>query len=403
MSDSNYNVNQAWIDHAGKLKPVEEAHRGSAEVSCAQDTARAVAPLLVINTRMASIEKNKGIARVEKWRLQSVARELLPGHRVGKCYRVMIKKVVSVFRSNESKKSFYGGLCVCGSIWACPVCASKISEKRRVELEKVDTKKYFMFMVTITIQHNKNDDLQNLFTGLVESWRSVKSGRWWQDFKKENQIVGSIQGLEVTYGLGSGWHPHKHIIFFSELPILDLEKIKNDLYKQYAKKLDTFGLYASASHGLDVVVVDKGNANYAAKFCKWGAIHEITKSIVKKGKSNKNEFRYQPFDLLGSDNWEVKKRFVEYVRVFKGCKQLVYSLGLRAKLGLGVVASDLELAEHQDEKSYLLATLSPLDWQIIKELGKRAEVLEVANYGDLNLLNIYLVGLGCPRGGESNE
>jgi len=400
MSDQNYTLR--FVDlQTGEILEDLSPRTDSGAAPAGDQVLRDA--LLVLNTKTASIEKNKGMAAVERWRLQSVARALLPGHRVGKCYRVMIKKVVSVFRSQESKKSFYGGLCVCGSIWACPVCASKISERRRVELEKVDTKNYFMFMVTITIQHNKNDDLQNLFTGLAESWRSVKSGRWWQEFKKENQIVGSVQGLEVTYGSGSGWHPHKHIIFFSELPFLDLQKIKNDLYKQYAKKLDTFGLYASASHGLDVVVVDKGNADYVAKFCRWGAIQEITKSSSKKGRSNGSEFRYQAFDLLASDDALLGSKFVEYVRVFKGCKQLIYSPGLRAKLGLGVVASDLELAEHQDEKSYLLATLSPADWQVILDRKKRAEVLEVANYGDLNLLNIYLIGLGCSRGGESKK
>ena len=340
---------------------------------------------------------NLKIARVERWRLQSKSRELLPGHRVGKCYRVMIKKVVSVFRSAESKKSFYGGLCVCGSIWACPVCASKITERRKVELEKVNTKDYFMFMVTITIQHNKNDKLSKLYEGLIESWRRVKSGRWWQDFKKENNIIGSVQGLEVTYGMGSGWHPHKHIIFFSESKVLDLEKVKKDLYKQYAKKLKRFGLYASFSHGLDVAPVDKGNADYVAKFCRWGAVQEITKSAVKKGRSNENEFRYQAFDLLAADSKFLESRFVEYVQVFKGSKQLVYSPGLRARLGMGAVASDLELAEHQEDKSYLLATLSAQDWRVVLDHNKRAELLEVANYGDLDLLNIYLVGLGCKR------
>ena len=197
--------------------------------------------------------------------------------------------------------------------------------------------------------------------------------------------------------MGSGWHPHKHIIFFSKRFDLDLDQVKKDLYFQYEKKLSTFGLYASYSHGLDVVQVDQGNADYAVKFCRWGSIQEITKSPVKKGRSNKNEFRYQAFDLLAADSKYLESRFVEYVQVFKGSKQLVYSPGLRSVLGMSYQASDKELAEHQDDKSYLLATLSASDWQVVLDHNKRAELLEVANYGDLDLLNIYLVGLGCKR------
>ena len=38
---------------------------------------------------------------------------------------------------NESrKKAHYGNVQLCASIWACPVCAKRITENRREELKR---------------------------------------------------------------------------------------------------------------------------------------------------------------------------------------------------------------------------------------------------------------------------
>ena len=76
------------------------------------------------------------LARLERWHLQSVSRGFLPEHRVGTCLRRLqpLSSTVRVFKSHE--KCHYGGLMVCGSIWVCPVCAAKISEHRRMDLQQ---------------------------------------------------------------------------------------------------------------------------------------------------------------------------------------------------------------------------------------------------------------------------
>ena len=75
------------------------------------------------------------LARVQRFMLQSVARRFLPKSRTDKCLRLRTKgKEIQVWQSTEYKTASYAGLQTCGSVWACPVCAAKIAERRRAEV-----------------------------------------------------------------------------------------------------------------------------------------------------------------------------------------------------------------------------------------------------------------------------
>src|SRR6266849_5900961 len=70
--------------------------------------------------------------RLLKWALQAEARAILPNERIAYCLRQVnpIAAGVEVYHSPEHRRAHYGGLFVCGSIWMCPICAAKISERR---------------------------------------------------------------------------------------------------------------------------------------------------------------------------------------------------------------------------------------------------------------------------------
>ena len=72
-------------------------------------------------------------ARAERYMLKSAARRLLPkDHRTTKCMHWRFPdREVQVQRGVTSDRAFYHGLQVCAMPWTCPVCASKISERRR--------------------------------------------------------------------------------------------------------------------------------------------------------------------------------------------------------------------------------------------------------------------------------
>ena len=64
--------------------------------------------------------------RVERFALQSVARDILPDSRTAKCLRIRAHdRDVQVWKSKKHKTASYGGLQTCGSVWVCPVCGAK--------------------------------------------------------------------------------------------------------------------------------------------------------------------------------------------------------------------------------------------------------------------------------------
>src|SRR5665811_2290520 len=74
--------------------------------------------------------------RVERFMLQSVVRKLFPKSRTNNCLRVRQGgQQIQVLKSTEHKTASYSGLQTCGSVWRCPVCAAKIAERRRVEIQ----------------------------------------------------------------------------------------------------------------------------------------------------------------------------------------------------------------------------------------------------------------------------
>jgi len=79
--------------------------------------------------------------RLLKWALQAEARAMLPNERVAQCLRQINPMAAGVegLHSPEHQVAHYKSLIVCGSVWMCPLCAAKISERRRDELERAIT------------------------------------------------------------------------------------------------------------------------------------------------------------------------------------------------------------------------------------------------------------------------
>lgn len=332
------------------------------------------------------------IKRLERWQLQNVARsvlyesplELFDGedrwkekegyeHRVCKCHRTNIQSNVDLMRSKEGRVH-YKGLMICGSVWACPVCASKISERRRLELvEAVNRAKALglrVYLVTSTAPHHQGDGLKLLLERFTNARRLFRNRKEFKKWAKEIGLKGYLRALETTHGFNS-WHNHTHELFFC-----DGSKVPDarDILLAWQKACIDAGLEMPNEHGLVIDMGDKA-AKYAAK---WGIEDELTKAHIKKGR----EGRLTPFDLLREvrDNRcvESTKLFREYVNEFKGRKQLAWSKGLRSLLGCNVELSDEEVAAQIEEGSILLGSLTNQQWKVVLGADKRGELLEVA-------------------------
>lgn len=322
-------------------------------------------------------------ARVERFALQSAVRRLLPDSRTAKCLRYIQpgNKGVEVWRSNERASAHFAGLQVCSSVWACPVCAAKISERRRQELLQAmhlhESAGGQVLLLTLTNPHTITDDLPAMLKAQAKAMSRLSGTKAAQRLWSSIDCVGTVRAWEVTHG-GNGWHPHFHLLLFVRSG-LDLPELQSRFYALWANCCRLAGLpKPSEQHG---VKLDDGKqaARYVTKGL-WGLDSEMTKGHTKKAKSGGRS----PFDLLrsylGQDDKQAAALFVEYAHAFKGKRQLVWSKGLKALFAIDE-ASDEETANRSEDDAYLLGRIEFEDWQLVLKSEARAEVLELAAHG----------------------
>ncbi len=338
---------------------------------------------------------------IRRFALQSMARELVPTELVAKCLRRPIPgRSVGVLYAPASRSSHYSGLQVCASVWMCPVCAAKISERRRVELSEALKLWYAgegvrrVLLVTLTLQHTLSDSAQDVLDSLTTARERMVSGRYARPFAERFGIVGTIRGLETTHGVEFGWHPHLHILYFfnREVPIIAFEQ---HIAERWSAAVASVGRYVS-HQGINVQFSDADIASYVAKYGKeprWTAAHEIAKAPAKLGREGGRTPQQLLEDCLCGDH-AAGELWREYATAFKGENPLRWSPGLRAKVGLGKEKSNEELASEHEEIAVLLASLSVGAWRVIVANDARAELLEVAATGDRERVNSFLRSLG---------
>lgn len=347
---------------------------------------------LLGNTTKFVVKPVKG--RLQRYILQAAIAEILPGERVSWCLRRVRpeKELVDILYSAERKKAHYGNLMVCGSAWLCPICSAKIAEVRKAEVNKgLAEWTGGSLMVAFTCQHGKNDRLKDTRALMTNAYRKMQQDRSWGDLKASFEVVGQITSQEVTWGAENGWHPHKHTLMLTKNEILsiDLLVIEEKISKIFRKQVDLLGGYAHPEYGVKVTMGDAEiMADYVGKGT-WGAVDELTKGAVKRGR----EGNLSPFEVAWwagtGDPW-AKFLFQEYAAGMKGVKQLVFSKGLRRLLNLQKDRKDQEISEIEEIDTEILARLGRDVWSMICLKGLRGHLLEVADQGETDKIFDYL-------------
>lgn len=335
---------------------------------------------------LTSIASKKDFSNpiIQRFFLQSCARSLLPGERVGVCMKMIApnKARVEIHKHKETRRTSYKGLVVCGSVWQCPVCASKISEHRRIELDKaVKGWTGGMYLLTYTASHKRGTRLKPFLNSILDSYRLLKSGRWWQEMEEFYGWIGSVRSLEITYGQ-NGWHPHIHELCFTnnELQPIAIGTLESSLRVRWKDKLKKNNLYANMANGFNLKDGWNDVSDYVAKFGhepvknNWSAAAEIAKSVSKKGRLDGRTplqllADFSEGDIEAGDLWR------EYAVTLKGRNQIVWSKGLRETLHVKAETTDEEIAQEITPGSYLLASLTPGQWGAINAMDLRGEVL----------------------------
>lgn len=320
--------------------------------------------------------------RTERYTCQSVARKAVPDERVAMCLRKVNGSNVEVYKHKKTSKAFYAGLLVCGSVWVCPVCAAKISERRKLEIKHAfDMHKEEggkIAMLTLTFSHKKKDRLKDTIKQFGQATTKFMTGRAFNDIRLQMDMIGRIRVYEVTYGK-NGFHPHVHIALFYKNDI-DLLKMRIKMYELWEKACLKFGIKTNYEHGLDLQGAEQAEA-YLSKHGTWSLEQELSKSHIKKAKNDS----MTPFDFLRkyieSEDENLLKLFREYVECFKGKRQIQWSQGLKKQFVL-VEKTDDELAKEKLEEADVLGMLEYQEWkQILKQEYRTVFLDRVEKYG----------------------
>lgn len=315
---------------------------------------------------------------------------------------------VSVVRSIEFNRAHYKGLQTCGSVWLCPCCASKIEERRRLEIVQVfawsDVQGMDSSLFTNTFGHGQGDNLRDLFRKQSAALAIYRQSRAYRSEMKRIGYVAMVRSLEITHGQ-NGFHPHTHEVQFHR------ETLNEDDAKWMRHRLVEAWIHACAKTGLFNPATDSIAAfyersldirhnftagDYLAKqddSKSWTPAHEIAKSSSKQGRRS----GVHPFQLAIRGNPGDSELFIEYARATKGKRKLMFSPGLKAKAGLQDV-TDEQIAEQEIDNAVRLANLPEVVWNFIKATDRkhntRAAVLDAAEADGSNGIASLLWKLG---------
>ena len=358
----------------------------------------------------ATSEKGAKATRALRYQAQSEARHILrldarkrqPEKYPGDVYRTADCRYVNhgdvgVHLSPQFQAAHYAGLVSCGSVWACPVCASRIQERRRLEIEQAiawaESKGLECVLVTFTFPHCHWHRLGDLIAQQRDAFTRLRKTRAYAKIKP----VGLIRSLEVTHGR-NGWHPHTHELWFCEPDKVPRQYDLSLLWEAAAQRAGLLDHIEPNSlhwahfmvHGVDVKR-DMTAGAYLAKqddSRSWGFSHEVAKATSKAGRAK----GVHPHHFLVRKAQGDAERFLEYVSGMKGARQLFWSPGLKAKVGVDDL-SDEVVADESREAADLLGLLSPEDWKVVRGNDARAELLDAAERGGWSAVEALLSAL----------
>lgn len=346
---------------------VEEIDPNTGEISCFEVTKNGRRPY-----------RTPRQLRAERYALKSVVNRLFPKSETAKCSRARIPRQSVVLRKDyEHNKAFYTGLRRCSSVWLCPLCAAKIAERRRAELvaavAMAKAMGWQVMLLTATVPHGLGDDVNGMLDQMLKAWRKMTDSRKGKELRKLFDLRGTIRTLEVTDGQ-NGFHPHFHALLFigSTFSPESVQAGFLPLWQDACVKADL--PCPSDYRGLRV---DDGS--WAAKYAsKWGLEDEMVRGHMKKSKSDKGMTPWDMLrDILENRSQRAEERFRLYALAFKGRRQIYWSNGLRAKLGVEDV-SDEDLVAIEEESAFVLAELTEEQWRAVLATHSEAALLDVA-------------------------
>lgn len=289
-------------------------------------------------------------------------------------------------RAGAGRRAGFAGLHSCGSVWACAVCAAKISATRQGELQQgLSTwaeRGHTVTMITLTMRHHKGQALADLWNALAKAWTAVTSGKAWQQQKARYGVAGWCRLVEVTHGK-AGWHVHVHALLFTfgdcQWSSADLGPL---MFQRWRRGLMRAGLRApSAGNGGLHCKVLTGDTTVLGDYFTKGTYHsngdQAERAALEVARGDLKDARHgnrTPFRVLADlvEHGEVRDLDLwhEWEQGSYNRRQLTWSQGFRAQLVVAQELTDAQIAE-QDQGGDVLLVLDLDAWrQALREQGR---------------------------------
>lgn len=383
----------------------------------------------------ANIVAARSKQRFDAFKDLSFAQKLLLKHDVKNrkdtnVHRTRFCQVVRAYQAdsivvNISTKAGDGGASLsgvqtCGSVWTCPVCASRIAAQRGKEIghaiDYMVEGGFIPLMLTNTAWHSKEMPLKWLKNKFKEAHRMFVQSRRWRELKALFGIKHSIKAVEVLYGFENGWHPHQHAIVFAHADAIknasheQLESWVSDVQDLWMHCLKSCSLTGIKEIALDVKMSGDVKKDYLAKLGLQpndtaNLEYEISGGLNKEGKGR------TVWSMLYSARTGIERfeeLYVEYAKAMSGDNWITWSHGLKDLCNIAEIADEeaANIFADIDAPTEPLMSISDEEFLPVRKLYAIGDLLDIAATSrDENTVREWLrvLGIQWNNSGSSAE
>lgn len=354
---------------------------------------------------------------------------------LGKTFRGCGRKLIAggaTVQAGPDGASFTG-VQTCGMVHMCTWCAARILAARadyaQQAAEAWVANGGGVVMSAHTLRHFKRQPYGTLRRrergGLVavlhDGWSGAyghRSGKMWQQAKRELGIVGVLRSFEDTWGDASGWHLHFHAMWFTDRPLVtdEVERLSAVLSARWCRAVVNAGGYApSEDHGVRVDLVDVSQAGAVGRYLFKdgdkartepidGLGAEMAFGVDKEGRRARRLGPFQLGDLAATGEADAVAAWQEREYGVFNVRKMYLSNGMKPRLAaLGVVddRSDAEIAADEGREKREPIALIPRDtWyqHVAPVRGRRLDLLKAAESGGVPAVQALIAGWGLEWG-----
>jgi len=256
-----------------------------------------------------------------------------------------------------------------------------------------------MSFSTLTLAHERSDDLADLLKVVQACWKRVQQNGTYRRLCEELGIFGRIRATEVTYGDWHGWHPHLHLLIFAERDLSDEDwkRLRDAISDAWCAAVVRAGRKSpGAEVGVTLAKVHRAEVGtYLAKVQDhYGNESSVGREMARGDMKSGRKRSRTPFELAEGAAQGVMPDLAlwwDYESATKGRRAIEWSRGLKARFDVAEVDDeDLAAADVDGDR---VAWVDGAQWGLLVRRGQETHVLDLVEQGGQPAAHAFLAGL----------